>query len=131
VALTGCARDGGWRHHEVPFDLRRTQQLVEEAGFLLDASEGRLEFQTVATTQNEGEDSAFASMWKQAGLSFNERLLPPALAQDNETRATFTAFADGGGFGTRLINMVSFNTPAIASPANRWSGLNRGGWSHS
>jgi ABC-type transport system substrate-binding protein len=98
-------------------------------GFYADASEGRLDFQTVASAQNEGENSSMASIWKQNGLNFNERVLPAAQARDNEIRANFPAL-QVGGFGARFINMVQFNSGNIPAANNRWSGQNRGGWNN-
>lgn len=118
-----------------PFDVRRAQQLMTEAGYRLAADgafagpEGRLtlEIKTNATAEQEREMAVLAAGWRKAGIDFRETVNPAALAQDNEARATFPGlFASSGGFGEPTL--AGFSSDRIPGPANRWQGGNRGGW---
>lgn len=121
-----------------PIDLRRSEQLMLEAGFrkgpegiYASPTDGRLtlEVKTNAGQDNESEVSILASQWRQAGFDAQEAVLPAAQAQDPEKRATFP------GMYTNSQNccesaLVGFTSAAIASAERRWSGANRSGWSN-
>ncbi len=119
-----------------PYDPRRSEQLMNEAGFARGAdggfanAEGRFtaEVKTNQGADNEPELLALASMWRQAGFAMQEAVLPAAQAQDNQVRSLFPALY------TNYINMgeptlISMTTDGITRPENRWNGTNRGGWS--
>ena len=121
-----------------PHDPQRADQLMREAGFARGAdgfyaspAEGRLTFE-VKTNQgsdNESEVSIMASTWRQVGLDAQEAVLPAALAQNAQARATYV------GMYTNSQNccvsaLLGLTTAAIGTPENRWTGGNRGGWSN-
>jgi peptide/nickel transport system substrate-binding protein len=120
-----------------PSDARRSEQLMNEAGFTRGAggmytspTDGRFtaEVKTNAASDNEAEMSILASSWRQAGFDVQDAVLPAAQAQDNEVRSTFPSmFANNVGAGeSAMLNMTSSRIPR---PENRWNGGNRGGWS--
>ena len=120
-----------------PYDLRRSEQLMSEAGFARGAdgqyanAEGRfsVEVKTNAQTDNESELSILASGWRQSGFEANEAVLPAALAQNPEARATFSGiFTNSQNLGESAL--LGLTTSAIPRAENRWSGGNRGGWSN-
>ncbi len=54
--------------------------------------------------------------------------MPPALAADNQARATFPSlFSYSTGNGE--YSLAGFTTAGIGTPENRWIGPNRPGWS--
>lgn len=120
-----------------PYDLRRTEQLMAEAGFTRGAdgsysspAEGRLavELKVNSSALYENERSIMASIWRQAGFDIQEAVLPAALAQDGEARATFPGmYAFSTGIGESAL--VNFTTSSIPAPETRWFGNNRGAWS--
>jgi len=121
-----------------PYDLRRSEQLVAEAGFVRGAdglytspAEGRLSFELKvnASALYENERSIMASGWRQAGFEVQEAALPAAQAQDGQARASYPglySFSTGLGEGA-LANFVTAATPRAD---NRWFGNNRGAWSN-
>jgi peptide/nickel transport system substrate-binding protein len=121
-----------------PLDLRRSEQLMLEAGLIrgsdgifMSPTEGRLtwEVKTNASAENVKETSILAANWRQAGFDFTEAVLPSAQAQDGQARASFPTLYD---FGTPVgeTALSGYDTNSIPRPENRWSGNNRGGWSN-
>jgi peptide/nickel transport system substrate-binding protein len=121
-----------------PFDPRATERLMTEAGFSKggdgyfgNPATGTLHFDlsTLAGPYRDAELATLASGWRDAGLEFKESFLLPALAANNQARATFP-----GLFSYSTTNgeyaLASFTTSRIGTPENRWIGPNRPGWSN-
>ena len=136
VALYGGAIDRAITKY--PYDLRRSEQLMNEAGFTKGAdgmytgADGRfvVEAKTNASTDNVSEQQVLASEWRRAGFDVQEAVLPAAQAQDNQVRATYPGMYT---FNTALgvAAMMNHTTERIPRAENRWQGGNRGGWSNS
>jgi peptide/nickel transport system substrate-binding protein len=119
-----------------PYDTRRSEQLMAEAGFERGAdgfysspAEGRvaIELKTNASSEFEAEMSIMASGWRQAGFDMQEAVLPAAQAQDPQVRATYPGlFTHNTGLGEAAV--VGQTSTGIPRPENRWTGNNRGGW---
>lgn len=119
-----------------PFDPRRSQQLMEEAGFtkgpdgfFTSPAAGRfgVELKVIQNSQNEAEQAIMGATWRTAGFDAREAVLPVAQAQDGETRAKFEGlFTTGGGLGEDQFTTLA-RTPR---PETRWTGTNRGSWSN-
>jgi peptide/nickel transport system substrate-binding protein len=121
-----------------PHDPRRVEQLMSEAGltkggdgYYQSPSEGRLhwEIKTSGSVDNETEISILASTWRTKGFDFQQAILPAALAQDGQARATFPTLYSFGTAGTEIM-LSGMNTAGIPRADNRWTGSNRGGWSN-
>ncbi|MEA2639408.1 MAG: peptide/nickel transport system substrate-binding protein [Chloroflexota bacterium] len=119
-----------------PFDVRRTDQLMRDAGFAKGAdgyyespTDGALrwEVKTNSTVENEKETSILGAGWRQVGFNFSQEILPASQAQDGQARATFPSVFD---FGTPVgeVGLAGWNIVGIPTPENRWVGSNRGGW---
>ncbi len=114
-----------------PFDVRRAEQLMNEAGL----SKGPDGFYTgplgrftpginvIAGPQNESGMAIMANTWRNAGFDFTESVLPAAQARDNGFRVLFPSMAstDGG-----VIEMLGASGMPTAD--NRWNGNNRASW---
>lgn len=121
-----------------PFDLQRTEQLMAEVGYTRAAdgvfqspADGRFstELMVIAHTQNEVELGVMGAGWRQAGYDVREAVMPTAQAQSGQARAQFPGlFTTGGGRGEALL--ANLSTAGIPSESNRWTGSNRGAWSH-
>jgi peptide/nickel transport system substrate-binding protein len=119
-----------------PFDLRRSELLMAEAGFtrggdgVYAGAEGRFsgEIGNTSGADNEPEVAIMADGFRRTGFDIRENVLSNVLAQDNQLRSSFqTMFTSNTNLGIpALLNLVSDQIP---SPANRWRGGNRGGWS--
>lgn len=122
-----------------PFDLRRADQLMNEAGFVkgpdgffASDSEGRFTAQVRVeqSVQSERERSIMASGWRQAGFDFSETGLSAGLIGSGEARASFPSLATtGAGSGEGSLT-GTFRSQSIPGPENRWTGSNRGAWSN-
>lgn len=122
-----------------PYNPRATEQLMVDAGFTRDrdgffASPGGERFSTdlrvTASVEFERAQTVLIATWKDAGLEVRPSVLPAAQARNPEARHNFP------GLLTRVTTMRSekrwhiFAGSEIGSPANRWTGENRSGWSH-
>jgi len=121
-----------------PFDLRRTEQLLAEAGFERQGNspwakpgERAPTFQllTNASPLNQKEIAVIANGWRQAGFDIEEATLPIAQAQDSQVRASFPALFDTATSGDESNLVESFTSGQIANADNRWKGANLIGWS--
>ncbi|MBM2810577.1 MAG: hypothetical protein HW416_1336 [Chloroflexi bacterium] len=118
-----------------PYDLRRSEQLMNQAGFVRGSDgtyagvEGRftLELKVSGSPQNESARSVMASGLRQAGFDIQETSLPASQAQDGQARANYPGlFPTNTTVGETALR--NFTTTSIPTPANRWTGNNRGGW---
>ena len=95
-----------------PYDLRRTEQLMAEAGLRKGADGyyapggGRRfnpELKTNASSEFETEQGALASGWRQAGFDIQEAINPTALSRDLTARSMFRSmFTNSGGVVTEV-----------------------------
>jgi peptide/nickel transport system substrate-binding protein len=120
-----------------PYDLRRTDELMAQAGFAKGADgmyaappgEGRFapEVLGVAEGQDGRETTAVADFFRRAGIDAQLRLEPASrLNTSDELKATFPAWRS-----TYATTPDKFYGPQIASPENQWRGLNKPGWLNS
>ncbi len=121
-----------------PYDVRRTEQLMNEAGFTKDSSGAFAnaageryapEFWVEQGSQFERELAIITKTWTDAGIPVQPYVLPAVQVRNNQVRATFPAFSTPStGGGERAFRI--FTTADIGGPHNLWAGSNRGGWSN-
>ncbi len=126
-------RDADQAITKYPFDPRRTEQLMNEAGFSKDA-EGffasqagdrfRTEFRAIAGPEFERGQAILMDSWRKAGIDVTGAILPANLVRDREMMHAFSGMATRGG-GTLER---TFTSSEIGTSANRWVGDNRSGW---
>ena len=121
------------------YDPRLSEQLFADAGFrrgadgvYANAAGQRFspELRAVSTGQEERENAIVADSWRRVGVDVRSRMLSEVEDSDREFRSTFPAFSQantGLDEPTLLIKLYSGNIPTAV---NRWTGSNRGGWSH-
>lgn len=136
VSDLGRAADRATVKH--PFDLRRSEQLMAEAGYarapdgiFATPTVGRLGMQvyTQAASDNNAELAILADGWQRAGFGVEQRLLSGPAARQPEVVSTFPAMLVNSTSATLgLIN--DFRNTNIPTRENRWTGSNRGGWNH-
>lgn len=122
-----------------PYDVRRTEQLLSEAGFsrggdgvyLTQAGERFApQLMNQAGVQPERETAIMVETWQRAAIDARPYIVPVARSRDDQERATFPALQTASGQGVWEERMQFLITSEIGSPPNRWRGQNRGGWSH-
>ncbi len=120
-----------------PYDLRRAEQLLNDAGFTRGgdgffASGGErfaTEVRGLAGAQQEQELAILGAGWRQFGLDIRESTIPTVQGQDSQLQATLPGlFAGGAASGER--NLTNHTTAQISRPENRWTGRNFVGWSN-
>ncbi len=122
-----------------PYDLRRSEQLMTEAGFIR-GTDGvfvgpgearfRAELKTAISPDWVAEMAAMANEWRRAGFDVQDAVLPAALSIDPEARVAFPGmFTSITSQGEATLE--AFTTAQIPRVENRWrGGNNRGGWSN-
>lgn len=138
-----------------PYDPRRSEQLMEEAGFPKDTSgffstvaersrdqttgpqtgDGRqtgqrleFDFWEDGSTIFEREQQIMADTWTRAGFGMRTYIIPAAQQGDSQLRATFPGlYATSASGDEKRIGL--FTAGELATASNRWRGGNRAGWS--
>jgi peptide/nickel transport system substrate-binding protein len=119
-----------------PYDPRMTQRYLEEAGLVRgadgfyahgDGEPFRLEVATDGGASNERQNTIFVDSLRRAGIDASSKVIPVAMLRDPELRTKLPALNTGGIGAKPFSGLIS---SAIPRPENRWSGNNRGGWSH-
>jgi peptide/nickel transport system substrate-binding protein len=120
-----------------PYDLRRAEQLLNGAGFQKAADgfyagpNGRLDPDIRARAGQEDQEATIVvDGWRRSGLDAGLTVVTAAQAANQEFRSTFPGLSVAQttmGEDTALGKLVSWNVPG---PTNRWTGTNRGAWSH-
>jgi peptide/nickel transport system substrate-binding protein len=119
-----------------PFDPRRAEALMTEAGFTKDRegwfatgnSRLRFELKASAGIENERQLQISAQDWQRAGFDVQATIVPLAQSRDVEGRHTFRSMHARGGLNAGELSWVSAE---IGTQQNRWRGENRAGWSNS
>jgi peptide/nickel transport system substrate-binding protein len=121
-----------------PYDVRRTEQFMQEAGFskgadstFVSAAGERFNPQLMglSTGLQQKELAIMTDTWQRAGIDIQPRVLPLAQMRDGQVRSTFPALYTAGN-GAEEKTLGQWSTSGIGSPENRWVGGNRGGWSN-
>jgi ABC-type transport system substrate-binding protein len=118
-----------------PYDARRTEQLMTEAGFRRGADgffatgDGRRfqpDYNVRQSTQFERGQSIMVDSWRRAGLDVTTSVLPNVTVPEM-VRHTFPSIVG------RTMAVEDFNLFAgseVGLESNRWRGQNRAGWSN-
>lgn len=122
-----------------PFDTRRAQQILEEAGFRrgsdgifvappeLGGDPFRVEAWHSAGSDEERENAILVDSLRRAGIDAVSRVTPAVMVRDAQARSTTPGLSTGGQGSRRL---EAFTSESIPRPENRWQGQNRGAWSN-
>jgi peptide/nickel transport system substrate-binding protein len=119
-----------------PYDPRLSQRYLEEAGLVRgadgfyahgDGEPFRLEVVTDGGSSNERQNTIFVDSLRRTGIDAYSKVIPVAQLRDSEARNKHPAL-NTGGVGSRPFS--GFVSSAVPRPENRWSGNNRGGWTH-
>jgi peptide/nickel transport system substrate-binding protein len=121
-----------------PFDLRRTAQLLGEAGFTRDASNMfmdpsgvrfRPHFQADGSGIFIREQQVLQQIWAGGGIEMDPHILPTTVLHVNENRTTFPDLY-ASSTGLRELQLDIFYSAQIATAGRNWAGQNRGAWSN-
>lgn len=78
-------------------------------------------------SKNESEAATYVDSLRRTGVAVTQRVLPAALVGNPEQRAIQPGMQVRGASG---VEYGTYTSEQISSPANRWQGDNRGGWSN-
>ena len=125
---------------KLPYDLRRSEQLMAEAGFNKGAdgfytspTEGRfrLEVRGVASGAEEQDTTIVNDYLRRASMDTFITLLPASQrAVDNKTKGTFPGLTTNNATLSRDLGLDKYVSSRIGGPENDWVGGNRSGWWH-
>jgi peptide/nickel transport system substrate-binding protein len=118
-----------------PYDVRRTEQLMAEAGFVRGSDGGyvgrgerfAVDFVTFQSPQNESEMSITAASLRAAGFEIREQVWPGVRARDTQARNLATGLSGTSGPAGEQT-LAAHSIEELPTPDNRWQGPNRGGW---
>lgn len=122
-----------------PYDPRRAELLMGEAGFAKDAggffgtAQGerfRPDFWVIQGAQFERQQAIMHDTWTRAGIDTNPRVMGTTQLRDFEAAATVSGLLNRLLLPTEASLLAAYTSAQIGSPANRWLGSNRGGWSN-
>lgn len=117
-----------------PYDPRRTQQLMEEAGFAKgqdgffagrDGSPFRIGVWSSSGTKNEQENAVIADTLRKAGIDASRNVFSAAQLADAQARTLIPGLSTRGQ-ATKPLE--AYSSTQIPRPENRWTGDNRAGW---
>ena len=115
-----------------PLDLNRSAQLMSEAGYARDAegffaeaqgSRLHVDFAVQDASEIERMQQILSDSWRRAGFDVRSVVMGIQAFTQLETRQTLPGFSYAAG-GTE----ATFRSSQVGTAANRWSGLNRSGW---
>ncbi len=121
-----------------PYDPRTTERLLAQVGyskgpegFLVGARGERLRIELWLPVDALHQTAAtiVLDMWKQVGIDAEQRIVSTAATLDVETASTYSGSSLETSGGTNSI-WGRHDGAQISSPANRWRGSNRSGWSN-
>jgi peptide/nickel transport system substrate-binding protein len=121
---------------QYPYDPARAQQRLAEAGWtrgadgiLVQPSGERFETEVWARAGGsfEREMNIVGDAWKAVGVQVAQNLIPAARQNDREYQASYPGGLITEPPGLQFMQNRLHST-IIPSPANRWSGFNRGGY---
>ena len=119
-----------------PFDVRRTTQLLGEAGYTRDASNMFVDASGARFKPNFQADGSgifvrelqvIQQIWAAAGIDMEPYVLPTTIGNVNEYRTTFPDFY-ASSTGVRETQLDIFSSSQIATAGRNWAGQNRGAW---
>ncbi len=115
-----------------PLDPNRASQLMAQAGFTREGGglfadrQGRrfhIDFAVQAASEIERMQAILSDSWRQAGFEVRPEVIAPQVFTQLETRHTLP------GLGYSFFQgEESFISSEVGTPANRWRGRNRSGW---
>jgi peptide/nickel transport system substrate-binding protein len=121
------------------YDPRRTEQIMADTGFVKDrdgffSSPNGERLQPAlwnsAGAEREQLHAIMLNSWQRAGIAAQPMIMSAALERDQQARATFPGvLVHSIGLG-EASSASSLASEEIATPANRWNGSNRGGWTN-
>jgi peptide/nickel transport system substrate-binding protein len=119
-----------------PYDPRRSEQLMAEAGYLrgsegffVDQSGNPMDFGVYSSsgTKNEQENAVIVDGLRGSGFNARTNILPAAQSRDSESYTRVPGILAWGGGGS-LDTLSNLTIDEVARPENRWRGRNYGAW---
>jgi peptide/nickel transport system substrate-binding protein len=123
-----------------PYDLRRAEQLMAEAGYTKgadgvysSANEGRFQLEVRGESGGAAEQDTtiVADFLRRAGMDSSIYLLTAAQrASDNKAKGSFPSLTVNNATLDRKLGLDKYERARVGLPENDWVGGNRSGWWH-
>jgi peptide/nickel transport system substrate-binding protein len=122
-----------------PYDVRRTDQIMTEAGYAKDSSGNYLaggtrinfEVRNIQSAQNDAERAIIADGWRRVGFEMEENVFTPVQTSDGQVLGTFRSLSiTSAAAAPEGLKLDDFTSRGVSRPETRWFGQNRGGWSN-
>lgn len=119
-----------------PYDPRRSEQLMQEAGFArgadgffvgADGTPFRLGVWSSSGSKNEQENAVIVDGLRKSGFDANRNIFSAAQLDDAQARAVVPGLSTRG---QPTKGRTQYTSEQIPGPGNRWRGDNRGGWAN-
>ena len=121
-----------------PYDPRQTEEFLGQVGYSKDreglfaSASGerfRPDYQVLTGTQFERGGAIITDGLRRVGIDTAYSVLPAVQVRNNEVRNTFPGISTPGGGALSERGLAEFfHSRQIGTPANGWTGSNRGGW---
>jgi len=117
-----------------PYDVRRVQQLMEEAGYTkgqdgffvgANGTPFRISIWSSSGAKNEQENAVIVDTLRKSGFDANRQVFSAAQLADAQARALIPGLSTRGQ-ATKPLE--AYTSDQIPRPEVRWAGENRGGW---
>src|SRR5204863_219555 len=109
-----------------PYDVRRTEQLMTEAGFARDpggsylTSAGQhlnLELRNIQSAQNDAERAIIADYWRRVGFEVEENVFAPSQTNDGQALGTFRSLSITSAQATpEGLNLDDYRSASASRP---------------
>ena len=119
-----------------PYDVRRTQQLMEEAGFVrgqdgffvgANGTPFRLGVWSSSGAKNEQENAVIVDTLRKSGIDASRQVFSAVQLADAQARSLIPGLSTRGQ-ATKPLE--AYTSDQIPRPETRWAGENRGGWAN-
>lgn len=121
-----------------PYDVRRAQELLTQAGWnrssdgtLTNAAGERFDYKVHIQEEKSVQDQAIVSdMWKRVGVNAQPTALPIPRDREAEVKQPGVIITSPKGYEVPYLVSSRLHTANTSHAGNRWSGRNRGGYAN-
>lgn len=135
--LNRLRTDVGDNAPRYPYDVRKAQELMSQAGWIRGADGILVHNQTgerfdyhvsIQEEKSEQDQLIVADYWKAIGVNAIQGALPRPRDREAEAKQSGIIVTSPKGYEVPYLDSSRLHTANISTAANRWTGRNRGGY---